>query len=708
VGKRFQNIDRTRRFLRTPDGRARFIALLTLGILLLVWWQAMVWYRSQLLTEQRLRATEEVSLRGSALSAAINRRFALLRGLNAFVRTEYDQGDFSAQFLVFASNLYANTSGIHTIAVAPGGLIQHIYPLAGNETLIGYDLLHALQPELKEDIELAIETEEIILGLPLDYAQGEWGLAARQAIYLEDGTFWGLISIVIDIPTLLNDAGLDVESPDLDFMLVDRSGELIYETGPIMGQEGVSYQLGLPEEPWKLTGFPKKNWDIIIRGDLLPVQISGLISVLLMSGLVYISVNRQARLSSAVQQRTHEIAQINRTLEHRVAARTREITTLLEVSQNVATMPDVQPLLSLILDQLQSIVTCFAASIFLVESESELCLLNYRGPISPEDLPTRWTLEGADHFLEVIRTRKPVIIPDVRSESRLALAWQRSIKTHLKEIPEYVACWMGIPLVVKKRVIGLLVLHHEVANFFTDEQASLAMAFAHQAALAIENARLYEQAQQVAVLRERQRLARELHDSVSQALYSIALGARTTQTLVQRELDPGIKSRLAEPIEHVISMAEAGLAEMRALIFELRPESLENEGLIAALTKQAAALQARNQLDVQVNLCDEPEVSFEIKLLFYRIAQESLHNVVKHAQARHVRLELSCQADWIKLSIRDDGQGFDISPPTQGLGLHSMRERVEGANGVFQVDSAPGEGTLVVAQIPIETGEQLA
>jgi signal transduction histidine kinase len=328
-------------------------------------------------------------------------------------------------------------------------------------------------------------------------------------------------------------------------------------------------------------------------------------------------------------------------------------------------------------------------------------LLSYRGPISPEDLPRRWTLKDADHYLEVIHTRKPVIIPDVRLGSRLALAWQQSMKTHLNEVPDYVACWMGIPLVVKKRVIGLLVLHQEVANFFTDEQASLAMAFAHQAALAIENARLYEQAQQVAVLHERQRLARELHDSVSQALYSIALGARTAQTLVQRESDPGIKSRLAEPIEHVIAIAEAGLAEMRALIFELRPESLENEGLIAALTKQAAALQAWNQLDVQVDLCEEPAVSLEVKLLLYRIAQESLHNVVKHARARHVWLELSGQTDWIRLSIRDDGQGFDKSSPTQGLGLLSMRERVAGVDGVFQVSSAPGEGTLIEVRIPL-------
>jgi len=689
-------------YLRSPDNRARLWFFVTLTVLTILWWQGGRWYRSQLLTEQRVQVGEEVTLRGSALSAAINRRFALLRGLHAFVRTESQQENFGPQFLVYAANLYANTSGLHNIAAAPQGIIQYIYPPEGNASVLGYDLLHAFSSDLQEDVQLAMETEEIILGFPLDYAQEGWGLAARKAVYLDDGTFWGMISIVIDTPTLLRDAGLDVEAPDLDFRLVNRSGEMIYETGPTLGKTGVTYKLGLPEEPWELSGYPKEDWDVIIRPALLPIQISGLIIVVLLSGLVYASVNRQARLSAAVGQRTQEIAQINRSLELRVAARTRELTTLLEVSQNVATIPDIQPLLSLILDQLQGIVTCVAASIFLLEDNHHLTLLTYRGPMSREDLPILWPLETAEHYKAVIHSRKPVIISDIRADTPLAGAWQQTTKNQLGEVPDYILCWLGVPLMIKRRVIGLLVFHHDEVNFYTDEQSALALAFAHQAALAIENARLYEQAQQVAVLRERQRLARELHDSVSQALYSIALGARTAQTLVDRNVDETTKPALLEPIEHVLAMAEAGLAEMRALIFELRPESLENEGLIAALTKQAAAIQARHGLDLQINLCDEPEISLDLKLLIYRLAQEALHNIVKHAQARRVDFELTCQANRIDLKIQDDGRGFDTTLPAQGLGLRSMQERVAQVDGLFEVISEPGEGTVIAAQIPLE------
>ncbi len=123
-------------------------------------------------------------------------------------------------------------------------------------------------------------------------------------------------------------------------------------------------------------------------------------------------------------------------------------------------------------------------------------------------------------------------------------------------------------------------------------------------------------------------VVRELHDSVSQALYGIVLGTDAARTLFDR--DPG---RVTEPLEYVLSLAKAGLAEMRALIFDLRPESLATEGLIAALEKQAALVQARHELAVHAALCDEPDAPLEVKETIYRIVQEALHNTFKHAQA---------------------------------------------------------------------------
>jgi signal transduction histidine kinase len=207
---------------------------------------------------------------------------------------------------------------------------------------------------------------------------------------------------------------------------------------------------------------------------------------------------------------------------------------------------------------------------------------------------------------------------------------------------------------------------------------------------------LYTQAQELAALQERQRLARELHDSVSQALYGISLGAHT----VRKALEESEPEEAIEPIEYVIVLAEAGIAEMRALIFELRPESLEAEGLVAALTRQVAVLRARYKLSVEADLGDEPELPLEIKEVLYRIAQEALHNIVKHARATAVVLRLTNQKDEMILEVHDNGRGFDPTGSFPGhLGLASMRERVAKVGGTLSIESAPGQGTDMCVQV---------
>ena len=154
-------------------------------------------------------------------------------------------------------------------------------------------------------------------------------------------------------------------------------------------------------------------------------------------------------------------------------------------------------------------------------------------------------------------------------------------------------------------------------------------------------------------------------------------------------------------MEYVRSLAEAGLAEMRALIFELRPESLESEGLVAALEKQAAALRVRHEIKVHTALCEEPDGPLWVKDALYRIAQEALHNTVKHARAESVGLLLKQETGGIVLEVRDDGIGFDPSGSFPGhLGLKSMRERAERLGGRLEVESEPGRGTRTLVQIP--------
>jgi len=252
---------------------------------------------------------------------------------------------------------------------------------------------------------------------------------------------------------------------------------------------------------------------------------------------------------------------------------------------------------------------------------------------------------------------------------------------------------LALPIQLKGETIGVLNVESERLNAFGEEDVAILQSLASQLAVALDNARLYEQARRLAALEERQKLARELHDSVSQALYGIALGTRTARTLLGR--DP---AQAAEPLDYIASLAEAGLAEMRALIFELRPESLQIEGLAAALAKQAEAARARHQLQVTTDFCPEPEASLAVKEALYRVAQEALHNVAKHAQATQVELRLAVEDGRLTLTIRDDGQGFDPTGDFPGhLGLRSMRERLEAVGGEFHLHSAPGQGTMIRA-----------
>ncbi len=218
-----------------------------------------------------------------------------------------------------------------------------------------------------------------------------------------------------------------------------------------------------------------------------------------------------------------------------------------------------------------------------------------------------------------------------------------------------------------------------------------------EAAVRRAEAELALAAQQHAAVEERQRLARELHDSVSQALYGIALGAHTVLTRLDSDRDG-----VLEAVNYVISLAQAGLDEMRALIFDLRPESVAMEGLVAALTKQAAALRASHEVEIELSLSDEPDAPLPIKEALYRIAQEALQNALKHARTNRLSVGLRWQPDSLGLEVCDNGVGFDPEAFYPGhLGLRSMRERATSVGGTLEIVSAPDCGTQIRVHVPL-------
>lgn len=267
-----------------------------------------------------------------------------------------------------------------------------------------------------------------------------------------------------------------------------------------------------------------------------------------------------------------------------------------------------------------------------------------------------------------------------------------------------------LPLVSGREFFGELHLHLPAGARFGDDDADYLLAMADHAALAIQNAALFREQREAAGTEERQRLARELHDSVSQALFSMTMHARTAE----RRLEPlGPEAELARvEVARLQELTKGALAEMRALIFELRPGALAEEGLGAALTKQAAAIASREQIAIAVVAPPgRLPMSSDAEEHLYRIALEALHNAVKHARPRRIDVALSTDANsgTVELSVTDDGIGFDTSAEHLGhLGLGTMRERATVLGGSTAVESQHGVGTRVTVVVPVHAGRSTA
>ena len=369
--------------------------------------------------------------------------------------------------------------------------------------------------------------------------------------------------------------------------------------------------------------------------------------------------------------------------------RLNEIVGLQQLGATLLEEHDSDRLLREILLQLQSLTNAEGVALgFLDQHAREFELRAVVGPGADVLLGTRVAADGS-FAGEAVRTNEALRSDDAKHDPRGYIAGlpRGDVRTIL-----------AVPMRTRQQVMGAISIYNKrLGAVFTDRDAELAMLFAQQAAVAIENARLYEEARGKAALEERQRLARELHDSVSQALYGISLNVSSAQELL--DVAPDRTHRL---LGDVLRLAEAGLTEMRALIFELRPESLEQEGLVGALEKQAAAAEARHGLNVRLNVPDEPGLPLEAKEALYRVAQEALHNAARHARARSVDIALQVADGRVRLVVADDGRGFD---PDQGypghLGLRSMRERVTALGGTLEIDSRPGGPTRVTALLAV-------
>ncbi len=257
--------------------------------------------------------------------------------------------------------------------------------------------------------------------------------------------------------------------------------------------------------------------------------------------------------------------------------------------------------------------------------------------------------------------------------------------------------FLGVPIVAKGDIIGAFYLTEKQRGFDENDERLISVLAAH-AAIAIENARLFEASRELSVIEERNRLARELHDSMTQNLFSLTLTAEAASELVHA--DP---ARAEAEIDRIRALARDTQAELRSLIFELRPPQLEADGLVATIRKDLEVLGRAHGLKADLRVHGTPELDSTVEVELYRIVQEALNNALRHAKADTVEVELDAREGVITIIVRDDGVGFDPSARAireRRLGLTSMRERAERLGGTFRVESSPGAGTTVSVEVP--------
>jgi signal transduction histidine kinase len=301
-------------------------------------------------------------------------------------------------------------------------------------------------------------------------------------------------------------------------------------------------------------------------------------------------------------------------------------------------------------------------------------------------LPRTHGLLGA-----MLESERPYRTVDIRADPRFRGWWPRA--------HPQMRSFLGVPIVSRSGVIGAFYLtEKEGADEFDETDQELIEMLAAHAAIAIENARLYEQSRELSIVEERNRLARELHDSVTQTLFGLVLSAESAATFIERE-----SGEARAEIGRLQALAQEALDELRSLVFELRPGSVEHEGLATALRKHVDVLRRVYRREIGLELRGSSNGTPEVEREVLRIAQEALQNALRHARAETIEVRLESGDGRLQLAISDDGIGFEPAAPalrSRRLGLTSMEERAEAIGGALRIESRPGAGTTIDLEVP--------
>jgi len=386
-------------------------------------------------------------------------------------------------------------------------------------------------------------------------------------------------------------------------------------------------------------------------------------------------------LADQFNRMSEELDESYSSLERKVADRTRELAILNSIISVASHSINIQEILEDALNQTVEQMGFDAGAAFRFEKDTTQIL-----PAARRGLEPAAAIALVQRFAA---GRNPPVYPGEVTTIQIEDIPEAALEDQTAQPGFHLLVY--VPLATKGREQGCFVLGRRGPGDPSPEELALLSSIGRQVGVAVENALLYEQAKQTAVVSERSRLARELHDAVTQTLFSASLIADVIPQIWKRSPEEGMQN-LAE----LRQLTRGALAEMRTLLLEMRPESLERADIKSLFTQLADAFIGRVRIPLDLHIDGDCEPAPGVKIVFYRVAQEALNNIARHSGARQVALQLDCQPGHLHLRIQDDGLGFDAgSIPPGHMGVAIMRERAGSIGASLKIESQSGQGTAV-------------
>lgn len=401
---------------------------------------------------------------------------------------------------------------------------------------------------------------------------------------------------------------------------------------------------------------------------------------------------------SGVRLRTRSIQDRNRELERVVRERTsalekrnQEIQALYEADERILRNVSLNQVFQTLVDVAVEVLDADRSIVFAWDEKQTKVVPRVSHGFAPETLKVMEFAKGEGVVGQVLATGKPVIIRqmelnDFRPDVRAAL------------IAEGIRSFVHLPIVVDHRVIGVFNIGFTRPNLIGDDTTRLFSALANRASISIANMELFEQTKDLAVMEERNRLARDLHDSAKQKAF-----AALAQLGTARGIMNGHENSASIHLSEAENLVSDVIQELTFLVQEIYPIALQEKGLTAILREHIFEWENRNDVTIQFVTRNERRLSLEVEQAIYRIAQETLANIARHSHATRVDMSLVYESESLQLSVSDNGCGFDTNTKSPGMGLRSIRERVSSVHGTVQVQSAPGHGTRLLVQVPTKS-----